>query len=56
VICGLNIFINRSVGYIDLGGLHAPVIGRLNIFINRIVGYIDLGGCHAPVIGGKIFL
>jgi hypothetical protein len=31
----LNIFINRIVGYIDLGGLHAPLIGGLNIFINN---------------------
>jgi hypothetical protein len=49
---GKNIFINRIVGYIVLGDLHAPVMGRLNIFINRIVGYIDLGVLHAPVIGG----
>jgi hypothetical protein len=40
----LNIFTYRIVGYIDLGGLYAPVIGGLNIFIIRIVGYIDLGG------------
>jgi hypothetical protein len=43
---GLNIFINKIVGYIDLGGggLHAPPIGVLNIFRNSILGYIDLGG------------
>jgi hypothetical protein len=48
---GLNVFINGIVGYIDLGGLHAKMIGRLNIFINWIVGCIDLGGFHAPLIG-----
>jgi hypothetical protein len=32
------------LGYIDLGGLYAPPIGRLNICINSILGYIDLGG------------
>jgi hypothetical protein len=34
---GLNIFINSIVGYIDLGGLHAPLIEGLNILIKRIV-------------------
>jgi len=32
------------LGFIDLGGLYAPLIGRLNIFINSMLGYIDLGG------------
>jgi hypothetical protein len=41
---GLNIFMNRIVGYSDLGGLYAPGTGGLNIFVNRIVIYIDLGG------------
>ena len=49
---GISIFLNRIGGYIDLGGLHAPLIGELNIFLNSIVGYIDLGGLHAPLIGG----
>ena len=47
MIRGLNIFINITLGYIDLGGLHAPLIGGLNIFINSTTGYIDLGGLHA---------
>ena len=41
---GLHVFINRIVGYIDLGGLHAPVLGGLNIFVNSIAGFSDLGG------------
>jgi hypothetical protein len=42
VIGGLNVFINRIVGYIDLGGLHPPLIRRLNDFANSTVGYIEL--------------
>jgi hypothetical protein len=30
---GLNIFINRIVGYIDLGGLHAPMGVELIILL-----------------------
>ena len=40
---GFHIFINRIVGYSDLGGVHVPVLEGLHIFINRIIGYSDLG-------------
>jgi len=50
VIGGLNMFINRIVRYIDLGGLHAQVIGVLNVFMIITLVYVDLGGLHARVI------
>ena len=49
-VTGLNILTNRFVGYIHLGGFHAPLVGGLKNFVNRNVGYIDLGGLHSPVI------
>jgi hypothetical protein len=36
------------VGYIELGRLHDPAIGRFNIFIKIIVRYIELGGGFLP--------
>jgi hypothetical protein len=43
------------LGYIDLGGLYAPPIGRLNIFISSMLGYIDLGASCPIGRGIKYF-
>jgi hypothetical protein len=47
-VIGLSIYINNIVEYIDIGGLHAPVVGGLRIYGNNNVKYLDLEGASCP--------
>jgi hypothetical protein len=45
-----------TLEYIDVGRLHALVIGELIILMIGILEYIDIGGLHSLVVGELIIL